>query len=310
MRFSDIGIALMTLAVSVYGQGTEQPVTNLNDVRPGHIEDMAALPYEIQRCINLNVPMAWHFYPDHLDLFCDKNTGNWHQDLPICIANAFPSSPAHAISLYNIFSSSLCRGYAGPGMPLTTLLTVNDRVTISTIFPTPSETSKSADACSYGTLYRKLAQPRPLISPEAETAILEHPERDLQGIWKHIQTPHLSLSSSLLSFHGTILTSCLSTPQHQEKILSLNFPSLITSSQDLQTMSTSLNAQEAMPSTVEDEPQARGIFDMKNLLAELSDIEKQPATTKQPDLHQQTKASMPRYFPLSHAHPQPKKFLF
>jgi len=73
-------------------------------------------------------------------------------------------------------------------------------------------------------------------------------------------------------------------------------------------MSTSLNAQEAMPSTV-DEPQARGIFDMQNLLAELSDIEKQPATTKQQSL-QQTQASMPRYFPLSHAHPQPKKFLF
>ena len=47
MRFSDIGIALMTLVVSVYSQDTEQPVTNLNDVRPGHIEDMAALPYEI-----------------------------------------------------------------------------------------------------------------------------------------------------------------------------------------------------------------------------------------------------------------------
>lgn len=71
-------------------------------------------------------------------------------------------------------------------------------------------------------------------------------------------------------------------------------------------MSTPINAQEAMSSTVE--PQARGIYDMQNLLAELSEIEKKPATTKQPEL--QTHASMPRYFPLSHAHPQPKKFLF
>lgn len=159
MRFSDIGIALMTLIVSVYSQDTEQPVTNLNDVRPGHIEDMAALPYEIvsvlflatfnftianispqQRCIRFHVPMAWHFYPEHLDLFCDKSTGQWHQDLPICIADAFPSSSAHAISLYNNFSAALCRGYAGPGMPLTTLLTVDERLTTSTIFPPPSET--------------------------------------------------------------------------------------------------------------------------------------------------------------------------
>ena len=73
-------------------------------------------------------------------------------------------------------------------------------------------------------------------------------------------------------------------------------------------MSTSLNAQEAMSSTV-DEPQARGIYDMQNLLAGLSDIEKKPATTKQQS-QQQTQASMPRYFPLSHAHPQPKPFLF
>lgn len=72
-------------------------------------------------------------------------------------------------------------------------------------------------------------------------------------------------------------------------------------------MFTSLNAQEAMPSTVD--TQARGIYDMQNLLAELSDIEKKPATPKQQS-QQQTKASMPRYSPLSHAHPQPKPFLF
>jgi hypothetical protein len=70
--------------------------------------------------------------------------------------------------------------------------------------------------------------------------------------------------------------------------------------------------------------QARGVYDMKNLLSslieiensssvrlisELSAIENTPADQqKKPE--PQTHASMPRYFPISHAHPLPKPFLF
>jgi hypothetical protein len=38
---------MAAMAVSVYGHNEINPVTDLNDVRPGHIADMSALPYEI-----------------------------------------------------------------------------------------------------------------------------------------------------------------------------------------------------------------------------------------------------------------------
>jgi hypothetical protein len=106
--------------------------------------------------------MAWTDYVDHLDLFCDKNTGTWHQELPICIAKALPFSAAEAISQYNTFTSHLCSGYAGPGMPLTTILTIDDTLTVSTIFPTSSQkyyilpsqtpryTTSTSHACIWG----------------------------------------------------------------------------------------------------------------------------------------------------------------
>jgi hypothetical protein len=47
MRFSDFSIVLMAMVGSVYGQDDKHTATNLEDVRPGHIGDMTALPYEI-----------------------------------------------------------------------------------------------------------------------------------------------------------------------------------------------------------------------------------------------------------------------
>jgi hypothetical protein len=53
----------------------------------------------------------------------------------------------------------------------------------------------------------------------------------------------------------------------------------------------------------------RDIYDMTNLLSELSAIEDTPVSAqKKPN--PQTHASMPRYFPISHAHPLPKPYLF
>jgi hypothetical protein len=48
MRFTQIySIPMAAMAVSVYGHNEINTVTDLNDVRPGHIADMSALPYEI-----------------------------------------------------------------------------------------------------------------------------------------------------------------------------------------------------------------------------------------------------------------------
>jgi hypothetical protein len=191
MRFTQICSMLMAIAVSVYGQDGIDPVTDLDDVRPGHIADMSALPHEIvsssshhsanpyqltntlshqQRCIKLHVPLAWTAYPVQLDLFCDKSTGTWHKDIPTCISKAFPSSPTTAISDYKTFVSHLCRGWEAPGKPLTTLLTISGTPKVSTIFPTQSKprymqeansreansrfrTSTTSHACIWGKEY-------------------------------------------------------------------------------------------------------------------------------------------------------------
>jgi hypothetical protein len=60
---------------------------------------------------------------------------------------------------------------------------------------------------------------------------------------------------------------------------------------------------------IENSSSVRDIYDMTNLISELSAIENTPADQqKKPE--PQTHASMPRYFPISHAHPLPKSFLF
>jgi hypothetical protein len=47
MHLSKIYSVFIAMAGSVYSQDQIEPVTDLNDVRPGHIADMSALPYEI-----------------------------------------------------------------------------------------------------------------------------------------------------------------------------------------------------------------------------------------------------------------------
>jgi hypothetical protein len=186
MRFTELCSVLMAMASLVYSQDQIQPVTDLNDVRPGHIADMSALPYEIvslsshhssnphqthqhlshqQRCIKLHVPLAWTDYPAQLDLFRDKSTGNWHKDIPTCKSEALPSSSTTAISEYETFTSHLCSGWEAPGMPLTTLLTISGTPKVSTIFPNPSKirhlteansrfrTSTTSHACIWGKEY-------------------------------------------------------------------------------------------------------------------------------------------------------------
>jgi hypothetical protein len=129
--------------------------------------------------------------------------------------------------------------------------------------------------------------------------ILEHPQAYL---YNHPSSPsllppliprnHLAKSPPPLLNH--FKKSTFSIP-HEE----------FTSS--IATIMSSTNNQE-VTSTVD---QARGIYDMKDLLAELSDIEKKPASCcSQHKAKPQTHASMPRYSPLSHAHPLPKTFLF
>ena len=126
--------------------------------------------------------MAWTDDSAHLDLFCDKNSGKWHQDLPICIANAFPSSAADALAAYNTFSSRLCEGYAGPGMPLTTIITASGSLITSTIFPTPSETkyvlpdhtsssTSTSHACIWGKeVCRQRTMYDPVVTLRTETS--------------------------------------------------------------------------------------------------------------------------------------------
>lgn len=122
MRFSDIAIPLMTLIVSAYGQDTEQPVTNLNGVRPGHIEDMAALPYEIVSVITLatfnfiianfspsnaasdsTYPRPGTFTPNSLISSATKTPGNGTKSSPSASPTLFPlaqptPSPSTTIS--------------------------------------------------------------------------------------------------------------------------------------------------------------------------------------------------------------------
>lgn len=96
---------------------------------------------EQQRCIKVSIyPLAWTDYAEQLDLFCDRNTGDWHNAIPTCLESRCPSDPSAAIADYNTFNSILCRGWEGPGVPLTTILSVDGVATTSTIYPTSSET--------------------------------------------------------------------------------------------------------------------------------------------------------------------------
>ncbi|KAK6001966.1 hypothetical protein QM012_002456 [Aureobasidium pullulans] len=137
MRLSNICAVLMAIASSVYGQNED---FDPNDIEPGHLGGLSKLPHEIQRCIKLNMPLAWVDYEQQLDLFCDHSTGTWHQTIPSCLSENYPSEPSTAISIYNTFTSILCRGWEAPGLPLTTILSTDGTTTTSTIFPTSSET--------------------------------------------------------------------------------------------------------------------------------------------------------------------------
>ncbi|KAH0352988.1 hypothetical protein KCU81_g1599, partial [Aureobasidium melanogenum] len=141
MRLSNIFLALMAMASAVYGQ-SEDCYSDENDFQPGHMEDMAKLPEEIQRCIRVSIwAWAWTDVEKQLDLFCDHSTGEWHHTIPSCLQKHCPSDPSAAISQYNTFNSALCRGWEGPGLPLTTILSSSGAAfTTSTIFPTSSET--------------------------------------------------------------------------------------------------------------------------------------------------------------------------
>lgn len=160
MRLSNICIALMAIISTVYSQ-SEDCYSDQNDFEPGQLGGISKLAHEIvripftsnirkdnianleqQRCIKLSVwPLAWTDYSQQLDLFCDHTTGDWHQTIPSCLKSHCPSNPTAAISQYNSFNSALCRGWEGPGLPLTTILSTDGAAfTTSTIFPTSSET--------------------------------------------------------------------------------------------------------------------------------------------------------------------------
>jgi hypothetical protein len=59
MRFSDIGIALIAMAGPAHAQWKGDPALFLEDVRPGHTEDISALPKAI---VSLPITPP-HLYP-------------------------------------------------------------------------------------------------------------------------------------------------------------------------------------------------------------------------------------------------------
>ncbi|CAD0108239.1 unnamed protein product [Aureobasidium uvarum] len=120
MRFSNLYVAFTAMAASVYGQPKDSS------------------PDE-QRCIKLHMPLPWVDYEKQLDLFCDHSTGAWHQQIPECIQEEFPSDPTAAVEQYNTFNTALCTGWAGPETPMTTVLSADGSATTSTIFPTQSQ---------------------------------------------------------------------------------------------------------------------------------------------------------------------------
>ncbi|KAH0147733.1 hypothetical protein KCU67_g11728, partial [Aureobasidium melanogenum] len=131
----------MAMVSTVYSS-SEDCYSDQNDFEAGQLGGISKLPHEIQRCIKLSVwPLAWTDYSQQLDLFCDHTTGEWHQTIPSCLRSHCPTDPSAAISHYNTFNSALCRGWSGPGLPLTTILSSNGAAfTTSTIYPTSSET--------------------------------------------------------------------------------------------------------------------------------------------------------------------------
>ncbi|KAH0027250.1 hypothetical protein KCU78_g4028, partial [Aureobasidium melanogenum] len=141
IHLSNICVALMAMASTAYSQN-EDCYSDQDDFQPGDLGGISKLPHEIQRCIKLSVwPLAWTEYSQQLDLFCDHTTGTWHQTIPSCLKTHCPSNPTTAISLYNTFNKVLCRGWEGPSLPLTTILSTDGAAfTTSTIYPTTSET--------------------------------------------------------------------------------------------------------------------------------------------------------------------------